>query len=473
MKGSCRCGPKGGFPSTFEIQTAASIAQQIEDTLQAGGERLSFISDMTPIHDGIDITIGSQHIGLLISQGIIAQLGGRYTTHPKLVGEKNGRQLFRITYSVRLPRFQKNDVIKVRNRYYEVLRVESHHIQTIDLRDGTTKSIREDDVEKIIGNSRNAEQALVVFADGKNMGIMDPQSSHTREYPQLKWLDVQTGDQIRSAAGRRPDGFCQVGYAGTGSPERKIRRTGRTAGWVDRTRDPYAEGDTLWVPVIASEPCDREIPERQRYRGRGYYMVGDIAVLHGKEPTRAEIDAIAGFRHPRGILWIKSLQDITRTPETKIVWGSGGEVCHKEAGFSYILDPEKVMFSMGNREEKARIARMVENSPRPERIADMFAGHRLFFHPACGCGCRQFMPWRSIPLHSDTWSGPLKQTTCPAGSPHLSETAASSLPAPMTASSWAISMQSPCSPMHCAMQNREVSSMSTVSGRWKNSTGTR
>ena len=188
---------EGRIPSTFEIQTAASIAQQIEDNLQSGGERLSFISDMTPIHDGIDITIGSQHIGLLISQGIVAQLGGRYTTHPKLVGEKNGRQLFRVTYSVRLPRFQKNDVIRIRNRYYEVLRVESHHLQTIDLRDGTTKSIREDDVEKIISNSRNAEPALVVFADGKNMGIMDPFSNHTSEYPQLKWLEVQTGDHVR------------------------------------------------------------------------------------------------------------------------------------------------------------------------------------------------------------------------------------------------------------------------------------
>ena len=75
--------------------------------------------------------------------------------------------------------------------------MESHHIQTIDLRDGTTKSIREDDVEKIISNSRNAETALVVFADGKNMGIIDPLSNHTREYPQPKWLDVHTGDHIR------------------------------------------------------------------------------------------------------------------------------------------------------------------------------------------------------------------------------------------------------------------------------------
>ena len=160
----------------------------------------------------------------------------------------------------------------------------------------------------------------------------------------------------------------------------------RTAGWVDRTRDPYAEGDILWVPVCVSEPCDREIPERKRYRGRGYYMVGDIAVLHGEEPTRHEIDVIAGFRHPRGILWIKSLLDITRTPETQMIWGSGGEVCHKEAGFKYILDPEKVMFSMGNREEKARIARMVRNTPRPERIADMFAGIGYFSLPLAGAG---------------------------------------------------------------------------------------
>ena len=160
----------------------------------------------------------------------------------------------------------------------------------------------------------------------------------------------------------------------------------RIAGWVDRTRDPYAQADILWVPVLASEPCDREIPERKRYRGRGYYMVGDIAVLHGEEPTRHDTEAIAAFCHPRGILWIKSLQDITRTPETQMVWGSGGEVCHKEGGFMYILDPEKVMFSMGNREEKARISRMVRNSPRPERIADMFAGIGYFSLPLAGAG---------------------------------------------------------------------------------------
>jgi tRNA wybutosine-synthesizing protein 2 len=160
----------------------------------------------------------------------------------------------------------------------------------------------------------------------------------------------------------------------------------RNAGWVDRTRDPFREGDILWVPVINGEPCDREIPERTRYRGRGYYMVGDIAVLHGREPTADDISAITGFRHPRGILWIQSLNDVTRTPETRLVWGKGGEVCHREGGFSFILDPEKVMFSMGNREEKARIARMVHGNSRTERVADMFAGIGYFSIPLAGAG---------------------------------------------------------------------------------------
>ena len=188
---------EGRTPGPFEIQTAASIAQQVEDNLQSGGERLSFIADMNEIHDGLDIVIGSQHLGLLIAKGIVAQLGGRYTTHPKLVGEKNGKQLFRITYSVRLPRFQKNDVVQSRNRYYEIQRVEQRSLQAIDLSDGSARSIREDDVGRLIGNSRNAEQGLVVFADGKNMGVMDPESSRTREFLQPSWLGIRAGDAIR------------------------------------------------------------------------------------------------------------------------------------------------------------------------------------------------------------------------------------------------------------------------------------
>ena len=186
----------GRVPSTFEIQMSAGIAQQVEDSLQAGGERLSFIADTHETREGLDITVGSQHIGTLISQGIIAQLGGRFTTHPKLVGEKNGRQLYRITYSVRLPRFQKQDVVFSRGRYLQVIRVESGHIRALDLTDGASRSVREEDIDRIVGNLRDAVPALVAFADGSTMGILDPETCQTKELSKVTWLDARAGSHV-------------------------------------------------------------------------------------------------------------------------------------------------------------------------------------------------------------------------------------------------------------------------------------
>ena len=126
--------------------------------------------------------------------------------------------------------------------------------------------------------------------------------------------------------------------------------------WVDLTRRPYTEGNIAWVPVRDEDTCEREIPPRIRYKGKGFFMIGDVAVIRGKKPLGEEVDEIVGFRHPRGVLWIESLHDATRTPRTQILWGDAGEVEHHENGYTYFLDPGKVMFSPGNRSEKMRIA---------------------------------------------------------------------------------------------------------------------
>ncbi|HEX3000953.1 MAG TPA: SAM-dependent methyltransferase, partial [Methanoregula sp.] len=165
-------------------------------------------------------------------------------------------------------------------------------------------------------------------------------------------------------------------------------RNNRTADWADPERSPFIEGDDAWVPVKPGLPFDKEIPERSRYSGRGYYMTGDVAVIHGDRPSPDEIGEIISFRHPRGIVWIEALVDVTRTPRTEVLWGTAGEVHHRESGYSFILDPQKVMFSMGNRNEKARIAELIRAGPGNERIADMFAGIGYFAIPMAGAGAR-------------------------------------------------------------------------------------
>jgi tRNA wybutosine-synthesizing protein 2 len=162
----------------------------------------------------------------------------------------------------------------------------------------------------------------------------------------------------------------------------------RAEDWVDPERSPFVDGDVAWVPVKTGNPFVEEIPERSRYTGRGYYMTGDVAVVHGDRPSPAEIAAIISFRHPRGVVWIESLGDVTRTPKTEVLWGTAGEVHHRESGYTFILDPQKVMFSMGNRNEKARIAELIRAGTGHERIADMFAGIGYFTIPMAGAGAR-------------------------------------------------------------------------------------
>jgi tRNA wybutosine-synthesizing protein 2 len=165
----------------------------------------------------------------------------------------------------------------------------------------------------------------------------------------------------------------------------KIRSV-MTEDWIDRSRSPYAEGETIWVPVKGDATFDRVIPDRHPYSGRGFFMIGGIAVIHGKRPAPLEVEEIVRFRHPQGVLWIESLNEVTRTPSTEVLWGDVGEVHHHENGNSYFLDPRKVMFSQGNRIEKLRMASLVRDRGLPERVADMFAGIGYFTIPVAGSG---------------------------------------------------------------------------------------
>ena len=102
--------------SPREQEVATRIACEVEERLQEGGARLSFISRMTE-EEGLDIVVGQSRMGERIAQEITGALGGRYTVHPKLTGEKDGKRLYRITYSIRLPRLQKGDVVEVDGEY--------------------------------------------------------------------------------------------------------------------------------------------------------------------------------------------------------------------------------------------------------------------------------------------------------------------------------------------------------------------
>jgi len=149
----------------------------------------------------------------------------------------------------------------------------------------------------------------------------------------------------------------------------------RGAPWRDRNHRVWVDGRSAYVPVREGCPCTHDLPPRKPYAGRGYYMMGRVAVVHGEYPSGKEIKEVVEWTGAEGVMLVRSCEGPERIPDTEVVFGTVGKVCHHEAGVRYHTDPRRLMFSMGNRDEKARLCGYV----RPgERVADMFAGIGYF-----------------------------------------------------------------------------------------------
>jgi nonsense-mediated mRNA decay protein 3 len=187
----------GRKPRPHEIRTAARIAQEIEEGCYTAGERLSFISDTDETKDGLDITVGSQRIGQEIATAIVQRMGGRLSTHPKLVGERAGKRLYRITYSVRLPRYGRGDIIEVNGRQGEVLHATGKDIKYREILTGMERTIKENRVERYIGNIREARDYLVAFREGGIIGVLDPDTGISKECPVPRNSGITSGQTVR------------------------------------------------------------------------------------------------------------------------------------------------------------------------------------------------------------------------------------------------------------------------------------
>ncbi|MFB6174176.1 MAG: class I SAM-dependent methyltransferase family protein [Halobacteriales archaeon] len=187
----------------------------------------------------------------------------------------------------------------------------------------------------------------------------------------------------------------------------------RSEGVYDDTRRVRAgAGDTNELPVTAppaetdvravieqSDPEHRVTGLDDLLRERGWSdaeierapgswaVVGDVVLVRfpGDCPRRGEVGrALLDLQGADTVLARRGIEGEHREPDVEVVAGSGRtETVHTEHGTRYALDLAEVMFSPGNKAERAR---MGEVATEGERVLDMFAGIGYFALPMARAG---------------------------------------------------------------------------------------
>jgi len=148
----------------------------------------------------------------------------------------------------------------------------------------------------------------------------------------------------------------QVGEPRLRGLEDHLRQRGWTDDEVERAPSSWAVLGTVILVEAGDAPRPEELGEA-------------LLALHGEADTVLAREGISGAH---------------REPEVRVLAGEGDtETVHVEHGTTYAMDLAEVMFSPGNKAERARMGEAVSAG---ERVVDMFAGIGYFTLPMARAG---------------------------------------------------------------------------------------
>jgi nonsense-mediated mRNA decay protein 3 len=102
----------GRTPTTEERASAVEIAREVVREREDAGDREAFLTEVDRTDDGPNVKLSTTKLGGRVADRIVQQLGGSVSDSATLVTEDgDGNEVYRVTYSVRLPRFREGDVI--------------------------------------------------------------------------------------------------------------------------------------------------------------------------------------------------------------------------------------------------------------------------------------------------------------------------------------------------------------------------
>lgn len=168
------------IPEKEEIAECLNIVNDVLVRMKNKGDRFAFISGSLELKEGTDLYVGSSNAARHICKDIISHLGGSFTESASLQGRKEGKDVYRITFSLRLPEFMPGDIIDHRGRVIEIKKF-GKHVNGIDMETGSRVKSTPEELEgaTLIAKKEDLPRTMLVAIEKNDLLVLDPDTYQT------------------------------------------------------------------------------------------------------------------------------------------------------------------------------------------------------------------------------------------------------------------------------------------------------
>ncbi len=171
-----------------------------EVKVKRGDERSIFVTSMEEKHGGLDFYMSDNGVSRKLSKQISELFGGEITVSSKLAGREDGQEIYKVTYSVRIPPYERGDFVEHKGGIYRVkeIRTSSGHLTLTELKTGKPVTFDKRDVQdiKVIGGEEIIKESVIVSEDEQEIKVLDPDDYKTKTLVKPEGY-VSKGDTVK------------------------------------------------------------------------------------------------------------------------------------------------------------------------------------------------------------------------------------------------------------------------------------
>lgn len=177
--------------SEAEVETALDVAEELLRSAQGGGGETTFVSRLEEVDGGVDLYLGDSALARELANRVKDRFGADISDSASLVGERDGHEIYRVTYLVRLPPFRERDVLRYDDRLFYLdslgTRAELRALDTGERKRVPTKQLADEDVERV-ARAEDLREALVTMVGDNEVQVLDPDTMETLTLKRPRYL---------------------------------------------------------------------------------------------------------------------------------------------------------------------------------------------------------------------------------------------------------------------------------------------